>query len=126
MMKAAGAILAAVLTFWSGTVKAEDTAVYLIAQIQITDQADYFQIYGEKVGPLLQKAGAQILVATSARQTLEGDWLGNWTVVVKFASEADALNWYNSDAYQAIRPLRLRTTSANNLILAPAFVPPSN
>ena len=123
-MKAALLALAASLACLSGPVRASDDAVYLIAQVQITDQTGYFETYGAKVGPLLQKAGAQILVATPARQTLEGEWLGNWTVVIKFASEADALNWYNSDAYRTIRPMRLRSTSANNLILAPAFVPP--
>lgn len=124
-MKAEGLAIAAILACLSGSARASDDAVYLIAQVQITDQSEYFETYGEKVGPLLERAGAQILVATPARQKLEGDWLGNWTVVIKFASEADALNWYNSDAYQTIRPMRLRSTSASNLILAPAFVPPS-
>ncbi len=125
MLKAAMVALPVVVTMSSTPVEAANNAVYLIAQVEITDQTEFFQAYGVKLAPLLQKAGAQVLVATPDRQKLEGDWPGNWTVVIKFASEADASNWYNSDAYQAIRPTRLRATSLDNLALVPAFTPPS-
>ncbi len=116
--------MALAFAFLQSTAQAGEKAWYLIAQIKITDQKTYFGTYGAKVEPLLQKAGAEILVATPNRQLLEGVWTGNWTVVVKFPSKAKALEWYRSNAYQAVRPKRLQSTTINNLILAPNFVPP--
>lgn len=96
--------------------------VYMIAQVQIENHDAYFGSYGAKVGPLLQDAGAKILVATPQTQQLEGAWTGNWTVVIEFPSLEAANGWYYSDSYQKdVRPLRLKTTSSGNLILAPAF-----
>lgn len=100
--------------------------VYMIAQIQIEDQEKYFNEYGAAVFPIVMGTGAQVLVATPTVQTLEGEWVGNWTVVIEFPSEEAALtDWYNSDAYVDVRQLRVATTSIGNLVIAPAFVPPT-
>lgn len=100
--------------------------VYMIAQIQIEDQEKYFNEYGTAVVPIVMGTGAKVLVAAPAVTTLEGDWDGNWTVVIEFPSEEAALDdWYNSDAYVDVRELRLATTSINNLVIAPGFVPPA-
>ncbi len=100
--------------------------VYMIAQIQIEDQEKYFSEYGTAVSPIVMGTGAKVLVASPMVNTLEGEWDGNWTVVIEFPSEQAALDdWYNSDAYTAVRELRLATTSINNLVIAPGFVPPA-
>lgn len=100
--------------------------VYMIAQIQIEDQEKYFNEYGAAVFPIVMGTGAKVLVAAPAVTTLEGVWDGNWTVVIEFPSEEAALDdWYNSDAYADVRELRLATTSINNLVIAPGFVPPA-
>lgn len=100
--------------------------VYMIAQIQIQDQEKYFSEYGTAVFPIVMGTGAKVLVATPTVETLEGDWVGNWTVVIEFPSEDAALKeWYNSEAYVEVRKLRMATTSVGNLVVAPAFVPPS-
>lgn len=98
--------------------------VYMIAQIQIDDQEKYFGEYGAAVVPIIMENGGKVLVATPTVENLEGEWPGNWTVVVEFPSEEAALSgWYNSTAYVEVRKLRLATTSVNNLIVAPAFDP---
>ena len=117
------AVLALAIIALNGAAQAEESPAYFIAQVQITDQKSYFDAYGAKVGPLLEKAGAEILAATPDRQQLEGDWTGNWTVIIRFPSKEKALDWYRSDAYQAIRPLRLQSTDENNIVLVPSFVP---
>jgi uncharacterized protein (DUF1330 family) len=100
--------------------------VYMIAQIQIEDQEKYFNEYGAAVFPIVMGTGAKVLVASPLVNTLEGEWAGNWTVVIEFPSEEAAMgDWYNSDAYEAVRELRFATTSVNNLVIAPGFVPPS-
>jgi uncharacterized protein (DUF1330 family) len=100
--------------------------VYMIAQIQIEDQEKYFNEYGKGVIPIVNSTGAKVLVATPTVNSLEGDWVGNWTVVIEFPSEEAAMSdWYNSDDYVDIRKLRMDSTSMGNLVIAPAFVPPS-
>lgn len=99
--------------------------VYMIAQIQIEDQETYFNEYGAGVFPILAEAGAKVLVATPTVNSLEGEWAGNWTVVIEFTNEEAALvQWYNSDAYVEVRKIRLATTSFGNMVIAPAFIPP--
>jgi uncharacterized protein (DUF1330 family) len=100
--------------------------VYMIAQIQIEDHEAFFNEYGAAAGPIVLDNGGRVLVASPAVETLEGAWTGNWTVVIEFPSEEAAnQGWYNSDAYQQAIELRTASTSLNNLVLAPAFVPPS-
>lgn len=100
--------------------------VYMIAQIQIEDQEKYFSEYGAAVAPIIMQTGAKVLVATPTVDTLEGEWTGNWTVVLEFPSEEAAMkDWYNSDAYVEVRKLRMNTTSVGNMVIAPAFVPPA-
>ena len=100
--------------------------VYMIAQIQIEDQEKYFNEYGKGVIPIVNSTGAKVLVATPTVNSLEGDWVGNWTVVIEFPSEEAAMaDWYNSDDYVEVQKLRMDSTSMGNLVIAPAFVPPS-
>jgi uncharacterized protein (DUF1330 family) len=100
--------------------------VYMIAQIQIEDHEKYFDEYGAGVVPIIMSAGGKILVATPTVEHLEGEWPGNWTVVVEFPSEEAALtDWYNSEAYVEVHKLRSATTSVTNMVVAPAFVAPA-
>ncbi len=81
---------------------ASSDAAYLIAQIQITEEKAFFEEYGASVGPLLAKAGANVLVAAPSPQVLEGEWDANWIVVLQFPSEQALLGWYQSDEYQSV------------------------
>lgn len=113
------AVIAAGL-FAASTVSAEP--VYMVAQIGIEDQEQFFGQYGAGTGPILAQNEAQILVATPSVNTLEGEWNGNWTVVLEFPSETHALAWWESEDYQNdLVPVRQASTSFGNLILAPAF-----
>jgi uncharacterized protein (DUF1330 family) len=95
------------------TAMAMDTPVYMIAQIQIEDQDKFFNEYGK------------VLVATPTVNSLEGDWVGNWTVVIEFPSEEAALSdWYASESYASAIDIRMAATSAGNMVIAPGFVPP--
>jgi uncharacterized protein (DUF1330 family) len=39
-------------------------------------------------------------------ETLEGKFPGSTMIIMKFKDEDGAARWYNSDAYQAAKPLR--------------------
>ncbi|MFK5980232.1 MAG: DUF1330 domain-containing protein [Rhizobiaceae bacterium] len=120
----AGILAASTLITTSGVVLAEP--VYMIAQIQVDDMDKFFNQYGPAAGASLMENGAKILVATPTHKKLEGEWAGNWTVIVEFASQEMADGWYNSSDYQANAiPLRHSSTAFGNMIIVPAFAPPT-
>lgn len=100
--------------------------VYMIAQIGVADQDKFFNQYSAAAFPSLMENGAKILVATPTHQKLEGEWSGNWTVIIEFASQEDADSWYTSEDYQTNAiPIRQASTDFGNMIIVPGFVQPS-
>ena len=98
-------------------------AVYFIASYDIDDPQGY-EAYVPGVVPLLQKHGAQILVADYEAKTIEGQACGV-NVVLRFETEEAAMNWYNDPDYGPVKQIRLASTSNGTALLAKEFVPPS-
>ena len=98
-------------------------SVYMIASYDISDPEKY-EGYVPGVMPLLQKHGAEIVVADFEAKTIEGQGRGV-NVVLKFESEEAAMNWFNDPAYTPVKKIRHDSTSNGALILAKEFVPPS-
>ncbi len=48
---------------------------------------------------------------------LEGEWDATTTVVIRFDSRADALEWYNSDAYQELIRMRQEASTADFILM---------
>lgn len=96
---------------------------YFIASYDIHDEAGY-QDYLAGVVPLLQKHGAEILVADYAPQTIEGQACGA-NIVLRFDSEEAARGWYDDSDYQPVKQLRFDTSENGTALLAKGFVPPS-
>ena len=71
-------------------------------------------------------ASGEILVATPEVDVLEGGYIHNWTVVVRFPSEEAARSWYDSPEYQAVIPNRHAESDTETaiMLLAPQFQPP--
>lgn len=120
----AGVLAASALLITSGAALAEP--VYMIAQIDIADKDKYFNQYAPAAGASLSETGVKVLVATPNHQKLEGEWVGNWTVILEFSSQEIADGWYNSNNYQTnAKPLRHASTNSSNMVFAPAYVPPA-
>ena len=99
-------------------------SAYIIVSYDIDDPAGY-EGYVPEVVPLLQKHGAEIVVADFDAVPLEGDKRGVY-VVLRFESEAAARGWYDDPAYAPLKKLRFDTCSNNAMALAKAFVPPTD
>ena len=83
--------------------------------------------YGQAVIPQLMQQGVKILVASPVASTYEGEWQGNFTVVLEFESMEKATGFFNSEAYLKVRPLRHANSTLNNMVFAPGFeVPKAN
>ncbi len=99
-----------------------DRAAYFVATYQVTDTKAY-EAYVPEVIPTLIASGCEILAADYACDPVEGDPPAV-TVILKFASKAAALAWYNSPEYQAIKHLRL-DNSEGTARIAEQWLPPA-
>ncbi len=79
-------------------------AAYIVAQATPKDP-DKMQEYGRAAGPTLAAYGGK-LVAGGPLQTLYGETPHERIVVLEFPDAEAAKNWYHSDEYQALLPLR--------------------
>jgi uncharacterized protein (DUF1330 family) len=96
-------------------------SAFFVASVRITNP-DKFQDYAEKAGPTFAPHGGQLLIKGKLDQVLTGEASNQTTAIVKFP-HMDALNdWYNSDAYQAIIPLR---DSASDITIVAYNEPPA-
>lgn len=95
---------------------------YLIAQINVKDYRQYIDEYGLPVFALGSEHGAEFLVATPDVKTLEGEWSGNWTVVIRFPTAESALTFYNSAEYAPLLDARInKLSNGGNLVIAEGF-----
>lgn len=93
-------------------------AGYIIATYNIVDQLNY-QRYLELVRPTLDAFNGEVLVADYDSEVLEGH-PPQVSVVIRFASKAQAKAWYSSVQYQNIIHLRVDTT-VGSAVLAEAY-----
>jgi uncharacterized protein (DUF1330 family) len=73
--------------------------------------------YGKAVRPLLEKYGAELLIAGSGTQFMahfEGEWKeGACFILFKFPSMEALQSFWNSPEYQAVKHLRTDATQPN-------------
>ena len=97
-------------------------SAYVIVSYDIVDAGGY-EPYVPAVMPLLQKHGAEVVVADFEARPLEGEKRHVY-VVLKFPSEEAALAWYGDSEYEPVRKIRLDSCSNGNMVVAKEFVPP--
>ena len=78
---------------------------YVIAEVDISDLPT-FQKYGAKVPETLAPFNHHYVARDGKPQSLEGDPAKS-IVIIAFDSAEKAREWYDSPAYQAIKPIRL-------------------
>ena len=79
-------------------------AAYIIVGLTPKD-TDKLQQYGASVPPILAKYSGEILIKGPVEQ-LHGEFNYKAQVIIEFPSKEEALNWYNSDEYQALTEIR--------------------
>ena len=93
---------------------------YLLGQINVTDLPKYRDQYARPLLAQLTVIGAELLVSSPDAETLEGEWTGNWTVLIRFPSWETAAEWYQSADYAPLKRARIQDlTDAGNLVLLP-------
>jgi uncharacterized protein (DUF1330 family) len=91
-------------------------SAYVIVQENLHDQA-VFDEYRKDLIPTLTPFGGKFLARGGKLTVREGTWPHERTVLVEFPSREAAEGWYDSPAYQKILPLRLKSSTANFVIV---------
>lgn len=96
---------------------------YVIAEVEkdptkIEDPAASRRYAEEAPKSLASFKGQYLIRAGGAKiQTLEGEAPKGYIVVIGFESVAKARGWYDSPAYEAIKPIRQNSTKSRILIV---------
>jgi uncharacterized protein (DUF1330 family) len=88
---------------------------YWIAAMDVHD-AEAYDTYRAANAKPFADYGAKFLVRGGTQDVREGAWRSR-TVVLEFASYADAVACYDSDAYQKAKAIRLPVSEGNMLII---------
>ena len=91
-------------------------AGYVIAQLKVTNPENYKE-YVAKVSEVVKKFDGEYLVRNGEYQVVEGVDSFPRLVIIKFPTYERALEWYNSEEYKPIKPIRLANSEANGIII---------
>ena len=89
---------------------------YFLAQIKINDEAEY-QKYIDKAGAIFKKYKGEYLSVDNEPLLLEGEWDYTRSVLIRFDSKNDFMNWYHSDEYQEILAHRLNAANCDTILI---------
>jgi uncharacterized protein (DUF1330 family) len=81
--------------------------------------------YAQAAIQTIYAAGGTVIVGGSPADVIEGEWHGDQTVIVEFASVEAARSWYNSPEYQAVVSQRHAAAESNAVIIGGFEVPAS-
>ena len=88
----------------------------MIFELEITDP-DAWAEYRRVAGPLMDAAGARLVVRSDRIESLEGGWNPVSISVVEFPSFESAHDYYHSEAYQATVPLREKASRGRGILV---------
>jgi uncharacterized protein (DUF1330 family) len=83
---------------------------YFFVELEVTDPATY-EAYRTAVPDIISTYGGRILVRGGDPQPLDGTVLQRRRVIVEFDRPEAVKTFYDSDAYQAVLPIRLNASN---------------
>ncbi len=92
-------------------------SAFVIASVKIKDPGK-FQEYSQGVGPTLAAHGGQPVARGQVVETLVGTTDHAIAAIVEFQSVEHAKAWYQSDAYQALKPIRDQAADVTMVLYA--------
>ena len=95
--------------------------VYVAAQIQVEDWDTYRSEYIPTTFERITAHDGAVLVATEEATELEGEWDGNWTVVIEFPSADHARAFIEDEAYVEAMSARHEAAAWSDIAMLPGF-----
>ena len=93
---------------------------YLVGQLRITDEAVFRSEYAPFPGPIQKKFGGRFLIRNDRVELLESVSCGPRLVCIEFPSLEAGREYYYSQEYQQLAPVRRRSCETT-LILAEGY-----
>ncbi len=109
----------------AGAMRAQQASTppgYVIAEVDVTDPTG-IQKYVDRIPETLAPFNHHYVVRGGKIQTLEGDPPKAGVVIIAFDSAEKAREWYDSPAYQAIKPLRQSAAKSRIFIVEGVAAP---
>ena len=91
-------------------------AVYVIADVRDTSDADALQEYRRRNTDAVANHGGRFVIRGGDSQLLEGEWPTQRIVLIEFPDAAAARAWWESEEYAPLKELR-RAASDTNILL---------
>ncbi|KWV90459.1 DUF1330 domain-containing protein [Erythrobacter sp. YT30] len=92
---------------------------YILSEISATDVAAYNE-YLRQVFPILTRFGGRVVITPfQPKQSIEGESIKGRIAVIEFPSAAARDAFWNSEEYQAVKPLRLENTTSRIIHINP-------
>ena len=85
-------------------------SLVMVAIISIKDDDKYLE-YQNKVLPMFEELGIEVLAVDDSPRPIEGETRRQRIVVLRFADKEEFNSWYESEAYKAIKPIRLNASN---------------
>jgi uncharacterized protein (DUF1330 family) len=89
---------------------------YYVAEFELTDP-DGIKPYSANVTATFEPFGGRFIARGGRIAALEGAAPGSRTVIIRFPSMERAQAWYNSPAYEQLRPFRQRSGVSRTYII---------
>ena len=89
---------------------------YFIAQIKIHDQAEYDK-YLDGFDEVFDRYNGTVLAVDDHTVVLEGTWPLPRTVLIRFDTEREFYDWYNSSGYRELMKHRQRAAEGNVVLI---------
>ena len=92
-------------------------SAYAVAHLRTTDMNAEIVRYLEEIDATLAPYDGRFIIHGPATEVIEGEWPGA-LIVIEFPSVRHAREWYASEAYQAILPLRTNNADGSAILIA--------
>jgi uncharacterized protein (DUF1330 family) len=89
---------------------------FVIVDVNVTDP-ELYKEYRAKAAPTVQKHGGRYIVRGGAVTHVEPGWDLHRFVILQFPSVEAAHKWYSSADYQAVLPIRLKSSRSRLAIV---------
>ena len=103
----------AIVDEWEARVHLRD---HLGNVVTITDEDTYAE-YRAGFGAILRQYEGELVAADTDPTILEGEWSATLTVLLRFATREQALEWYNSEEYQERVQIRHAASTADLIVI---------
>jgi uncharacterized protein (DUF1330 family) len=90
---------------------------FFLIEITKINDAEMFGTYLEETGPIIKKYGGEYIFKSKKLIPVSGDWDTKKIILIRFENKDMLKNFYQSEEYKKIAPLRKESTESKAVII---------